>query len=226
MKIRAIVTGVTGMVGEGVALECLQHPAVEAVLVVGRRSCGISHPKLKEVVHPDLYDLSPIADQLTGYTACYFCLGTSSVGMKEADYFKITHTLTLHFATTLVERNPGMTFCYVSGTGTDGRSMWARVKRKTEEDLARLPFRQVFNFRPGYMQPTRGAKNTLGFYKWFSWMYPLFRVVFRRYVSTLQELGVAMIHVTEGGYPHQVLEVRDIVKAARSHLPIGNDPLQ
>jgi uncharacterized protein YbjT (DUF2867 family) len=214
-KIKAIITGATGMVGEGVLLECLQNPAVESVLVLGRRSCGMTHPKLKEVVHADLYNVAPLTEQLTGYNACYFCLGTTSVGMQEPEYFKITYSLTLGIAKVLSQQNPDMTFCYVSGAGTDGRSMWARVKRKTEDDLTQLPFKQVFNFRPGYMQPTKGQRNTLSFYKWIKWMYPMFRVVFKRYVTTLQELALAMIHVTERGYEKQVLEVKDIVKAAK-----------
>jgi uncharacterized protein YbjT (DUF2867 family) len=218
-KIRAIVTGATGMVGEGVLLECLQNPAVEAVLVLGRRSCGVSHPKLKEIVHPDLYDIRPIAGQLTGYNACYFCLGIGSVGMKEADFFKVTYTLTLGIATVLSTQNPDMTFCFVSGSGTDGsekgRTMWARVKGKTENDLAKLPFKQVFNFRPGYMHPTKGAKNTLSYYRWIRWMYPFFRLVLPRFVSTLQELALAMLHVTERGCSKRVLEVKDIVAVAK-----------
>lgn len=218
-KIKAIITGVTGMVGEGVLLECLQNPAVESVLVLGRRTCGYQHPKLKEVVHADLYDIESIASQLAGYNACYFCLGTSSVGMKEPDYFKVTYTLTLRIAKVLAQQNPGMTFCYVSGAATDGTekgsSMWARVKGKTENDLAKLPFKQVFNFRPGYMHPTPGQRNALSYYRWIKWIYPFFRAVTPGWVSTLQELALAMIHVTEAGYPNQVLEVRDIVTAAK-----------
>lgn len=216
---KVIITGVTGMVGEGVLIECLQNPMVSEVLILGRRSCGYTHAKLKEIIHANLMDITPLAQQLRGYDACYFCLGTSSVGMKEPEYTKITYDLTLAIATILLPVNPRMTFCYVSGAGTDGsergRLMWARVKGKTENDLMRLPFGQVFNFRPGYMQPTPGARNTLGFYRWIKWMYPAMRLVFRGSVSTLQELALAMLHVTAHGYDKQVLEVRDIVKAAR-----------
>jgi uncharacterized protein YbjT (DUF2867 family) len=217
-KIKAIVTGATGMVGEGVVMECLQNPAVESVLVLGRRSCGMTHPKLKEIVHADLYDITPIADQLKGYNACYFCLGTTSVGKKEPEYFKTTYTLTMHIATELAARNPQMTFCFVSGSGTDGtekgRSMWARVKGKTENDLAKLPFKQVFSFRPGIMYPTKGQKNELSFYKWLKWMYPFLRWVMPGMTSTLQELALGMIYVTQHGYEKKVLEVRDFVKVA------------
>jgi hypothetical protein len=225
--IRAIITGVTGMVGEGVLHECLLSPDVESVLVLGRKSCGIKHPKLTELIHADLFDVSRIESKLAGYNACYFCLGVSAVGMKEADYFKTTHTLTLHIAETLSRLNPEMSFCYVSGGGTDstekGRMMWARVKGKTENDLLKLPFKQVFLFRPGYMQPTPGLKNTLPYYKYVSWLYPFFRKVFPGMVSSLAELGQAMLEVTLNGYPSRYLEVKDIVKAAgrlTKHQPV------
>jgi len=218
-KIRAIITGVTGMVGEGVMHECLQHPDVEAVLIINRRPSGFSHPKLKEIVHADFFNVSPIRDQLGGYNACYFCLGVSSVGMKEPEYFRLTYALTLNVAQTLCELNPDMTFCYVSGGGTDstekGRSMWARVKGKTENDLMKLPFKKVYAFRPGYMHPTPGLKNTNKYYKYMTWMYPFLRWVFPGGVSTLAELGLAMINVTLFGYDKQIIEVKDIVKLAK-----------
>ncbi len=220
MKLKAIVTGATGMVGEGVLQECLENPAVEAVLVIGRKSCGVNHPKLKEILHGDFYDLSAISDKLTGYNACFFCLGKSSVGMKEADYYKVTYTLTLHLAETLVKRNPDMTFCYVSGAATDstekGKSMWARVKGKTENDLMKLPFKGVYNFRPGFMKASAGAKNTPGIYKAFAWMYPFLRALFPKFACTLKEVGQAMIHVASKGYEKHILEVKDIVEAAKS----------
>jgi len=218
-KIRAIVTGATGMVGEGVLIECLQHPQVEAVLVINRKPCGIIHSKLKEIIHKDFFDLSAIEDQLSGYNACYFCLGVSSVGMKEPEYYKLTYTLTLNVAQTLSRLNADMTFCYVSGASTDstekGRSMWARVKGKTENDLAKLPFKQEFNFRPGFMKATDGQKNVISLYKYISWLYPILRRFFPGMVSTLAEVGQAMINVTLHGYDKQVLEVRDIVAVAK-----------
>jgi hypothetical protein len=217
-KIKAIVTGVTGMVGEGVLHECLQHPDVETVLVINRKPCGVVHPKLKEIIHPDFFDFSAIEDQLVGYNACYFCLGVSSIGMKEPEYNRLTYTLTMHVAQTLSKLNADMTFCYVSGSGTDstekGRSMWERVKGKTENDLMKLPFKQVFAFRPGYLHATKGLKNMLPYYKYFSWMYPILRAVSSNLASTLTELGLAMINVTRYGYDKQVLEVRDIVAIA------------
>jgi hypothetical protein len=215
IKIKAIITGTTGMVGEGVLHECLLHPAVDAVLVINRKPCGVIHPKLKEIIHHDFYDLSAIEDQLSGYNTCYFCLGVSSVGMKEPEYYKLTYTLTMQVAQTLSRLNTDMTFCYVSGGGTDstekGRSMWARVKGKTENDLMKLPFKQVFAFRPGYMHPTKGLKNTLSYYKYLSWMYPFFRAVFPNFVSTLAELGLAMINVTRFGYSKAIIDVKDII---------------
>ena len=216
---KVIITGTTGMVGEGVLHESLQHPEIEAVLVVNRKSCGVTHPKLKEILHADFFDLSPIETQLAGYDACFFCLGVSSVGMSEEDYFKMTYTLTLHFAETLSRQNKGLSFCYVSGAATDstekGRSMWARVKGKTENDLQKLPFKRVYNFRPGYMQPTKGLKNTLKYYAYISWMYPALRAVFPGMVSTLAELGQAMINAVLRDYDGVVLEVRDMVALAK-----------
>jgi len=218
-KIRAIVTGATGMVGEGVLQECLLHPQVEVVLVINRKPCGVTHPKLKEIIHADFFDISAIEDQLKGYNACYFCLGVSSVGMKEPEYYKLTYTLTMHIAETLCRLNPDMTFCYVSGASTDstekGRMMWARVKGKTENDLAKLPFKKEFNFRPGLMKAAKGAKNVPSIYKYLSWLYPVLHWLFPSKSCDLAEVGQAMINVTLHGYPTRILEVRDIVEAAK-----------
>ncbi|HEX4371864.1 MAG TPA: NAD-dependent epimerase/dehydratase family protein [Puia sp.] len=218
--IKAIITGATGMVGEGVLHECLLHPQVESVLVINRKPCGVVHPKLKEIIHNDFFDLSSIEDQLAGYNACFFCLGVSSIGMKEPEYFKLTYSLTMHVAETLSKLNPEMTFCYISGKSTDstekGKMMWARVKGKTENDLFKLPFKEVYAFRPGYMHPTKGLKNTLKSYKYITWMYPFFRAVFPRSVSTLKELGLAMINGAIYGYDKKILEVKDIKALANS----------
>ena len=207
------------MVGEGVLHECLQHPSVSAVLVINRKPCGVTHPKLKEVIHSDFYNIRPIIGDLKGYNACFFCLGTSSVGKNEAEFTKTTYTLTLHIAEVLAENNPDMTFCYISGGGTDstekGRLMWARVKGKTENDLMKLPFKAVYNFRPGYLHPTAGLKNTLPYYKYITWLYPILRPIFSGTVSTLSELGLAMIKAAEMGYEKSILEVKDIVALAK-----------
>ena len=218
MKIKAIITGTTGMVGEGVLHECLNHPDVEQVLVINRKPCGVTHPKLKEIIHSDFYNITPIQSQLNGYNACFFCLGVTSVGLNEAEYRRLTYDLTMHVATILSQKNPEMTFCYVSGASTDssekGKVMWARVKGKTENDLMKLPFKKVYAFRPGYMQPTPGLKNILKMYAFLSWSYPLLRSLFPNHVSTLQEVGLAMIRCAKKDYGKSILEVKDIVQIA------------
>lgn len=220
MKIRAIVTGATGMVGEGVLHECLNHPDVEQVLIINRKPSGISHPKLKEIVHANFHDLAAVKEQLKGYNACYFCLGVSSVGLSDEDYKRMTYDLTMHFAETVSAVNTDMTFIYVSGSGTDsteqGRLAWARVKGKTENDLMKLPFKKVYAFRPGYMQPTPGLKNTLGAYKYISWLFPVLKAVAPNYATTLGEVGIAMINATSKGYEKQVVEVKDILVLAHA----------
>jgi uncharacterized protein YbjT (DUF2867 family) len=214
MKIKAIVFGATGMVGEGVLFEALNHENVESVLVIGRKPCKVTHPKLKELIHHDFYDFSSLEEHLKGYNACFFCLGVSSVGMNEHEYERITYDLTMHVATTLSKLNPEMTFCYVSGTGTDsteqGRIRWARVKGRTENHLAKLPFKAVYLFRPGGMKPTKGQKNVKLIFKILAWPYPLWKFFFPGGVCKLQELGLAMIHVALSGYSKSILENRDI----------------
>jgi hypothetical protein len=219
MKIRAIITGSTGMVGEGVLHECLNHPEVEKVLIINRRPLGLTHPKLEEIIHKDFYNITPIQDQLIGYNACFFCLGVSSVGMKEPDYYKVTHDLTLHVAQTLVSRNKDMVFGYVSGASTDstekGRSMWARVKGKTENDLMKLPFKKVYAYRPGFMKPTPGLKNAIKFYKYVNWLFPVLVRFFPKHVSTLSEIGLGMIQSVLTLPRKNVLEVEDLVELSK-----------
>lgn len=214
MKIKAIITGSTGMVGEGVLHICLNSPEVESVLVVNRKPCGVEHPKLKEIIHKDFIHLAPILDQLSGYNACYFCASVSSVGKSEKEYRHITYDLTLSFANALVQLNPDMVFTYVSGVGTDStekrKSMWARVKGKTENDLMRLPFKDVYAYRPGYIQPIKGLKNSYKIYKLFIPFYPILEKLFPKYVGTLEEIGNSMINVTINRYDKKVLEVVDI----------------
>ncbi|MBE9583696.1 NAD-dependent epimerase/dehydratase family protein [Mucilaginibacter sp. JRF] len=218
MKIKAIITGATGMVGEGVMHECLNNPHVEAVLLINRRPSGVVHTKVKEVIHADLSDISAIADQLSDYNACYFCAGVSSVGKGEEEYTNLTYNLTLGFAKTLSAINPDMVFCYVSGSGTDssetGRVMWARVKGRTENDLAKLPFRKVYNFRPGFMKPTPGLKNTLKLYKYIGWLFPVFKALWPNATSTLKQVGDAMINITLRDYNKTIIEVPDIKRLA------------
>jgi len=216
---RIILTGATGMVGEGVLHECLQDDRIAAVLVIGRKPCGYAHPKFKEIIHADFTDLSPIEDQLRGYDGCLFCSGVSSVGMRETEFYKLTYTLTMQVAQTLIKLNPAMVFCYISGAHTDstekGRTMWARVKGKTENDLVKLPFKAVYNFRPGAMKPTKGMKNTLGFYKWLGWLLPVIKVFVPNSICTLQQVGKAMINAVVKGYEKPILEVKDIIALSK-----------
>lgn len=220
MKIRVIVTGATGMVGEGVLHECLQHPDVEQVLVINRKPGGVTHLKLHEIIHADFFNLTPIENQLTGYNACFFCLGVSSVGMNEAKYRQLTYDLTLQAAQLLARLNPDMTFCYISGAGTDsttqGRSMWARVKGATENALLQLPFKKAYMFRPGFMKPTPGLKNVNEYYRYINWLYPIGRALYPAGFSTLQELALAMIKSVTIGYEKPVLEVKDFVRLANA----------
>jgi uncharacterized protein YbjT (DUF2867 family) len=215
MKIKAIITGSTGMVGEGVLQESLRHPDVEKVLVINRRPCGVSHPKLTEIIQADFFNLTPISEKMAGYNACFFCLGVSSVGMKDDKYYSLTYTLTMHMAGILLQLNTDMTFCYISGAGTDssekGRVNWARVKGKTENDLMKLPFRQVFAFRPGFMLAEKGAKNVPGYFGVFRILYPVLRSLFPKFVTTLKEVATAMINSVKYGYDKPVLEVNDIL---------------
>jgi hypothetical protein len=219
MKINAIITGATGMVGEGVLQECLIHPDVEKVLVINRKPCGLIDPKLTEILHTDFFDLSAVSGQLKDYNACFFCLGVSSVGMKEEKYYSMTYTLTMHMAEILSKQNPEMTFCYVSGAGTDstekGRISWARVKGKTENELMKLPFKKVFAIRPGFMLPSEKAKNVPGYFGIFRFLYPGLRAVFPKYVSTLKEVALAMINSVNYGYEKPVLEVKDLIELSK-----------
>jgi hypothetical protein len=219
MKIKTIITGATGMVGEGVLLECLNHPQVEQVLVINRKPGGMSHPKLHEIIHADFFDLSPIQSQLAGYNACFFCLGTSSVSISPEQYKHITYDLTLNAARLLAELNPDTTFCYVTGMGTDsseqGRLAWARVKGATENALMRL-FKRAFMFRPGFMKATPGQKNLKLSYKLLAWIYPIGRLLYPAAFCTLQEVARAMINASTKGYSKQILEVKDIVQLAKN----------
>ncbi|MDF7810402.1 NAD-dependent epimerase/dehydratase family protein [Hymenobacter sp. YC55] len=225
MKLRVILTGASGMVGEGVLLECLRNPEVEQVLVLGRRASGITHPKVKELLHADFQNLSAIGTQLVGFNACFYCAGISSVGVTKQEYERITYDLTLHVAETLVRLNPNMTFVFVSGVGTDSREKstqhWARVKGRTENALLRLPFRHAYMFRPGFMRATPGQRNVLKLYKYLGWLYPIMRKLTPNLVSTMSEVGVAMIKAAQEGYPKSILEVRDMVALAHGKVAKG-----
>ena len=206
------------MVGQGCLRECLRDADVESVLVVGRNRCGQRHAKLREILHGDFFDFTKIESELTGYDACFFCLGVSSVGMDEARYRHLTYDITLAAATTLSKLNPGMVFVYVTGRGTDsterGPLMWARVKGTTENDLLKLPFKAAYMFRPAGIQPLHGVKSKTA---WVQAIYvvgvPLLSLLNRvapAYMTTSEQVGRAMIHVARNGFPKPVLESEDI----------------
>jgi len=218
-KLKIILTGSTGMVGEGVLHECLHSDLVSEVLVVNRKPCGYTHNKLRELILPDFFKIESIKAEFSAYNCCLFCLGVSSVGMNEADYTKMTYDLTLNFAKVLSEVNKDMTFSYISGAGTDstekGRMMWARVKGKTENDLKKLGFRKVYNFRPGMLKPTPGLKNTLKYYKYVGWLYTVLKLIAPGTASTLAELGQSMIRCSYYHYGSDTLEVRQIIETSK-----------
>jgi uncharacterized protein YbjT (DUF2867 family) len=220
MNIKAIIFGATGMVGEGVLHVALEHPDVESVLVIGRKSCAVKHPKLKELIHNDFYDYSAIKKELAGYNACFFCLGVSSVGMTEKAYTRVTFDLTMEAAKTLSRLNPDMTFCYVSGAGTDstekGGIMWARVKGSLENRLKELPFKSVYLFRPGFIRPIKGLRHAHLISEVAGVMYPFLRVMTPKWVCTLEDVGLAMIQAAQAGTSRQIIENKDIATLART----------
>lgn len=210
---KVIITGATGMAGEGVLMECLSNPLVTEILSVSRKPSNISHPKMKEYIVKDFLQLKQYDENLKGYDACFFCAGVSSVGLKESEYTKFTYETTMTFAKALSPM-PEMIFNYISGSGTDssekGKSMWARVKGKTENDLQKLPFKQVFAYRPGLIKFTKGQKRIITSYKIMNGLYPLVRALFPNFAGTAAELGRAMIFSSKYGYEKKVLEVKDI----------------
>jgi uncharacterized protein YbjT (DUF2867 family) len=215
---KVILFGATGMVGQGVLRECLLASDVDNVLAIGRSGTGQKHAKLEELVRADLFDLSPIESRLGGFNACFFCLGVSAAGMSEQDYRRITYELTMSVARVLVKLNPAMTFIYVSGAGTDSsersRMMWARVKGKTENDLLKISFRAAYMFRPGFIQPLHGICTKT---KWYGALYavmgplyPLWKRLLPKYVTTTECVGRAMLNVVRHGAPKRFLENQDI----------------
>ncbi len=213
-----VLFGGTGMVGQGVLRECLRDPGVARVLAVGRRATGASHPKLTELLRRDLFDWSDAEGELSGYDACFFCLGVSAAGKSEAEYTRTTYDLTLGAAAVLARRNPGMTFVYVSGAGTDaterGRVMWARVKGRTENALRRLPFKAVYLFRPGAIQPVHGARSKTALYRaLYAALAPVLGALRRllpRWILTTESVGRAMLAAARDGAPKAVLEAPDL----------------
>lgn len=210
---RVVVFGATGMLGQGVLRECLLAPDVESVVAVGRAPTGVTHEKLRDVVHKDLLDLSPIAGDLAGLDACFFCLGVSSTGMSEADYRRITHDVTMAAAGVLAADNPDLTFVYVSGAGTDGKAMWARVKKATEDALLEL-FPKAYMFRPGFIQAKHGATSRTRLYRityrFVAPIAPLLRRLFPNQITTTELIGLAMLNAARHGAPKHILDPRDI----------------
>ena len=217
-----ILFGATGMVGQGVLRECLLASDVQSVLSIVRNPTGQQHPKLRELVPSDFFDLSSIEPEFSGYDACFFTLGVSSAGMPEQQYNHLTYDLTLAAAQPLARLNPGMTFIYVSGAGTDssesGRTMWARVKGKTENALLRLPFKAAYMFRPGAIQPLHGitskTRSVQIIYALIKPILPLLKALFPRHIATTEQVGRAMLNVARHGFPKPILEAGDIIQSA------------
>ena len=215
---RVVLFGATGMVGSGVLLECLDSPRVDSVLVIGRSSTGVSHPKVREIIHSDFLEFKTIRGELTGADACFFCLGVSSAGMREDDYRRLTYDVTLAAANALLAESPQLTFIYVSGEGTDsserGRIMWARVKGKTENALLAMPFKAAYMFRPGFIHPLRGVRSKTAAYQLMyslaGWIYPVLSRLAPAHTSTTIAVGRAMIEVAADGYPKKILGSREI----------------
>lgn len=209
-----IVFGATGMIGGGVLTECLEDARVQSVLAIGRSSCGVRHPKLRELILSDLFDYSDATADLRGYDACFFCLGVSAAGMTEVAYRRVTHDLTIAAATALAELNPHLTLCYFSGQGTErGRFMWARIKGATENRLLQMPI-STYMFRAGFIQPLKGVQSRTRLYRLFYCLseplFPVLRRLFPRHVTTSVNIGKAMILVALSGYPMRILETHDI----------------
>jgi uncharacterized protein YbjT (DUF2867 family) len=213
-----LIFGATGMVGQGVLRECLLDPDVQLVQTIGRSPTGLEHAKLREIVHRDMTSYASLDDQLSGFNACFFCLGVSSSGMKEDEYERITYSITIAAAEALSRLNPQMTFIYVSGAGTDsserGRIMWARVKGRTENALLRLAFKAAYMFRPGVIEPLHGVRSKTPAYRigyaLMGPLLPLLRRVFPNSILTTEQIGLAMLSVAKHGAPKRVLESKDI----------------
>ncbi|MCY1720648.1 epimerase [Prolixibacteraceae bacterium Z1-6] len=216
---KVIITGATGMVGKGVLLESLDHQSVTEVLVIGRNSVELKHPKLKEIIHSDFSSFSTVKDRLTGYDACFYCMGISSAGVKEEEFKHVTYDFTLALAKLLVKINPQMTFNYVLGEGTDstekGRVIWARVKGKTENDILKLGFKQAFMFRPGAIIPLRDIKSRTKLYQfiydYFMWLIKFFKFISPNSVVNTTQLGLAMINTVLRGYSDKIVKPKDII---------------
>jgi uncharacterized protein YbjT (DUF2867 family) len=218
---KLIITGATGMVGEGVLHEALQDREVEKIVVVNRRHVGYNNPKVEEVILPDFFNITDELSGLRDYDSCLFCLGVSSVGMDKMKYEELTYTLTMNFARTLLKSNPRMSFQYISGAGTDtsekGRIHWARVKGKTENDLMKLGFLKVYCLRPGYLQPIPGMKNTHRYYSFVKWAFAPLKAIFPNWANSLSDFGLAMIELAQNGYHKNIIGIKEINQLAKKH---------
>ena len=213
-KLSVLVTGSTGMVGEGVLQVCLQHPSDEKVVALNRRSVGFSHPKLTEILLPDFHQLKTVESQLKGLDACFHCMGISSIGTDEATYKDITYTLSILLGETMSRLNPGSVFCYLSGAGTDAtetsKLSWARLKGRTENELMRMPFKAMYRYRPGFIKPLPGATHVQAFYKYVNWMFPIGKALFPDGFSSIEEIGRSMIQVALKEDESKLLAGKDI----------------
>ena len=220
---KVIVTGATGMIGKGVLLECLDHKDITEVLFVGRRSLEMNHPKLKELLHSDFSEFETVKNQLMGYDTCYHCMGVSSANMDESTFTKLTYEFTMALMKVLYANNPQMTIAYVSGQGTDstekGKTMWARVKGKTENDIMKMGFKQVFAYRPGAIIPKRGVEPSDKLYKFLvnnlTWLLKGIKMVAPNFVVDTQQIGLSMIHASQKGYSQNIINPKDIIALAK-----------
>jgi uncharacterized protein YbjT (DUF2867 family) len=211
---KVVIFGASGMVGQGVMHECVRASDVESVLAIVRKPTGQTQDKVAELVHSDFLDFSSAKEKLTGYDACFFCLGVSAAGMSEAEYTRVTYDFTMAAARVLAEQNPSMVFVYVSGEGTDGKAMWARVKKKTEDDVMALPFKAAFAFRPGLIKPLPGVKSKTAVYRAayavVNPLFPLIRAIAPSHVTTSEAVGRAMLSLARNPPAKRVIETPDI----------------
>jgi hypothetical protein len=224
MKLKAIIFGSTGMIGQGVLMECLESADVESVLLINRRALNSRHPKVQEIIHPDFNDMSSLIPEFKNYNTCFYSLGVSAVGLSEAAYHSITYDLTVKIAEAILKTGQDFTFCYISGKSTDstekGRSMWARVKGKLENKLLSMPFKNAYMFRPGYIQPLKGIRSRT---RWYNIVYTVFKPLYfllkplKKYVTNTSSLAKAMIRVAANGYEKRILESADINKLAEAN---------
>lgn len=207
------------MVGEGVLQVCLENPLIEKVVALNRKTVGFNHPKLTEILLPDFHELKTVENQLKGLDACYHCMGVSSLGIDEASYKDITYTLSILLGETFSRLNPGSVFCYLSGAGTDAtetsKMAWARLKGRTENELAQMPFSAMYRYRPGFIKPLPGAKHVQAFYKYVDWLFPLGKTLLPEHFSTIEEIGRSMIQVTRKEDEVKTLAGKDIRRLSK-----------